>query len=259
MRQKQKCTECGQDYDVNMLIIYVLKQHVCPDDKTPLLISEVEGKKIYGCPKCGKIFHKDISSEYNAIGTKIQGSTRDFIVRDKRLAQDHTLESDKVPVPEQTMCQKCRNYQTKADQATAKREKKLAMGLPDDLQMIPETVSSADIYKYEIFRKTQEEYQEARKTEAYEKQKADREAAEKERQAKIAEQAKAAQFPTKEEMQPLIEPEMIAIEKEAQAKDIRIEEFKKKQEEARKLKENIAKTDEEIAKLKKQLEKAKKE
>jgi hypothetical protein len=253
MRQKQKCIECGQDYSTKMLTIYVLKQHTCPNDKTPLIISEVEGKKVYACIKCRKMFSKDVPSEYNAMGIKIQGSTRDFLVRDKRLAEDSTLESDKVPVPEETMCQKCRNYKTKAEQATKKRENKLAIGLPDDLQMIPNTVSNADIYKYEIFRKTQEEFQETRKAEAYAKQKADREAAEKERQARITEQAKIAQLPTKEEMQTLIEPEMIAIEKEAQATDIRIAEFKSKQEEAKKLKENIEKTDEEIAKLKEQL------
>lgn len=253
MKQKQKCSECGQDYFATMLTIFVLKQHTCPNDKTPLIISEVEGKKIYGCTKCRKAFRSDVPSEYNAIGIKILGSTRDFSVRDSRLAKDITLEFDKVPVPEQTMCQKCRNYQTRAEQATKNREKKIASGLSDDMKMIPNEVSNADLIKYEIFRKTQEEYQTARKAEAYEKQKADRALAEKERQAKLAEQVKAAQLPTKEEMQPLITPEMLEMEKEAKAKDIRVEEYKKKQEEAKKLKENIAKTDEEIAKLKNQL------
>lgn len=259
MRQQRKCNECGQNYFAKMLDIYVLKQHTCPDDKSPLIISIVEGKTAYGCSKCGKAFRKDVPSEYNAIGTKILGSTRDFLERDKRLSQDVTLEYDKVPVPEETMCQKCRNYQTKAEQATSKREKKLAMGLPDDMQLIPDTVSNADLFKYEIFRKTQEEYQEARKAEAYAKQKAEREAAEKERQTKLDEQTKAAHFPTKEEMQPLVEPELMKIGQEAQAKDIRIEEFKKKQEEAKKIKETIAKTDSEISKLKKELEESQKQ
>ena len=153
------------------------------------------------------------------------------------------------------MCQKCRNYHMRADQATAKREKKLAMGLPDDMTLIPDTVSNSDLYKYEIFRKTQEDYQEARKAEAYEKQKKDRETAEKER-AKLAEQMKAAQLPTKEEIKPLIEPEMLKIEQDAKAKDIRIEDFKKKQEEAKKIKETIAQTDKAIAKLKQELAEA---
>lgn len=259
MKQKTKCSECGQDYFASMLAIFVLKQHTCPTDKTPLIISEVEGKKTYGCPKCGLAFRKNVPTEYNAIGTKIQGSTRDFLVRDKRLTQDITLEFDKVLVPEETMCQKCRNYHTRADQATAKRERKIAMGLPDDMTMIPDTVTTADLYKYEIFRKTQEEYQETRKAEAYAKQKADREAAEAERKAKLAEQIKAAGLPTKEEIQPLITPEMLKIEEEAKAKDARIAEFKKKQAEAKKLKENIEQTDEAIAKLKQELAESKKE
>ena len=97
--------------------------------------------------------------------------------------------------------------------------------------------------------------QEARKAEAYEKQKKDRETAEKER-AKLAEQMKAAQLPTKEEIKPLIEPEMLKIEQDAKAKDIRIEDFKKKQEEAKKIKETIAQTDKAIAKLKQELAEA---
>ena len=136
-----------------------------------MIISEVEGNKVYFCSKCEKVFRKDVPSEYNAIGTKILGSTRDFLERDKRLSQDVTLEFDKVPVPEETTCQKCRNYQTKSNQATSKREKKLTIGLPDDMQIIPDTVSNSDLYKYEIFRKTQEEYQTARKAEAYESKK----------------------------------------------------------------------------------------
>ena len=259
MRQSRKCNECGQNYDAKMLDIYVLKQHTCPNDKTPLIISKVEGKEIYGCSKCKNVFRKDVPSEFNAMGTKILGSTRDFIERNKRLAKDITLEFDKVPVPEEVTCQKCRNYQMKADQAAVKREKKLAIGLPDDMQIIPDAVLDTDILKYEIFRKTQEEYQEARKAEAYTKQKEEREAAEKERQAKLAEQMKAAHLPTKEEMKPLIEPEMLKIEQEAKATDIRIEEYKKKQEEAKKIKETIVQTDEEIAKLKEQLKTSKKE
>lgn len=255
MRQQRKCNECGQNYFAKMINIFVLKQHTCPEDKTPLIISKFEGKTVYACVTCKKAFRKDVASEYNAIGTKILGSTRDFIERDKRIAKDITLEFDVVPVPEETMCQKCRNYHMRADQATAKREKKLAMGLPDDMTLIPDTVSNSDLYKYEIFRKTQEDYQEARKAEAYEKQKKDRETAEKER-AKLAEQMKAAQLPTKEEIKPLIEPEMLKIEQDAKAKDIRIEDFKKKQEEAKKIKETIAQTDKAIAKLKQELAEA---
>jgi DNA-directed RNA polymerase subunit RPC12/RpoP len=258
MRQQRKCNECGQNYFAKMINIFVLKQHTCPEDKTPLIISTFEGNTVYACSTCKKAFRKNVSTEYNAIGTKILGSTRNFLERDDRLAKDVTLEFDTVPVPEETLCQRCRNYQTRAAQATGKREKKLAIGLPDDLQMVPDTVSNADLYKYEIFRRTQEEYQTARKAEAYEKQKAEREAAEKARKAQLEAAAKAAQLPSKEEMKSLVDPEMLKIEQDAKAKDIRIEEYKKNQEQAKKIKETIAQTDAEIAKLKKELEESQK-
>jgi len=49
---------------------------------------------------------------------------------------------------------------------------------------------------------------------------------------------------------------MLKIEQDAKAKDIRIEDFKKKQEEAKKIKETIAQTDKAIAKLKQELAEA---
>lgn len=260
MKQKQKCNQCGRDYWTTMLTIFVFKQRLCSVDKTPMIIStSLDNNKVFTCPKCKKIVTKDNPTELNSLGVKIQGSTRYFMERDKRLAADYTLEFDKVPVPEETICVRCRNYETRAAQATAKREKKEKLGIADDVKEIPKEVSDSDLYKYEINRKLQTDFQERRKAEEYEKQKVERARQEAERKKILEEQMKQPQMPTKEEMEPLIDPETMKIEEEARARDIRIAEYKKNMEEKQKIKEDIAKTDEEITKLKKELEEANKE
>ena len=258
MKQKLKCSKCGKDYWVTMVTIFVFKQRVCPIDKTPMKMSS--NKRILTCPECNKIVSKDNPVEYNALGIRIEGSTRDFKIRDQRIAGDNTLDYDKVLVPEEPICQKCRNYERISAQATAKRERKEKLGIMDDMQEIPNEVSDADILKFEINRKIQTDLQERRKAEAYEKQKIQREIEGAERKAKLKQlQNPDSLLVSKEEIKPLIDPETMKAEQEALAKDVRIEEYKKKLEEAKKLKEGIAKTDEEITKLKKQLEEARKE
>lgn len=237
MKQKQKCSSCGQDYFVTMLKVYVFKKHTCSNDKTEL-VKSVDGN-IFGCPKCKKVFRKTVPSEWNSMGTKIEGSTRSFEEKGERLIKEPNTEVDNVMVPEESMCQKCRNWQTRSEQATKNRERKLAMGVPDDIQVVPDSVSNADIYRYEIFRKTQTDYQEARKAEAYERQKKDRAAMEAERQKQLAEQFKKPEdiLPTKEDMIPLIDPETAKLIDEIKRKDAHIAELKKKIEEKQKASE----------------------
>jgi len=234
MKQKQKCSQCGQDYFVTMLKIYVFKKHTCPDDKTELLKS-LDGN-VFGCPKCKKVFRKTVPAEWNSMGTKIEGSTRSFEAKAKRLIEEPNTEVDNVMVPEESMCQRCRNYQSRAEQATKNRERKLAMGLPDNIQAVPASVSDADIYRYEIFRKIQTDFQETKKAEAYEQQKRDRAAAEAERQKQLAEQFKNPEtmIPTKEEMIPLVDPETAKLIEDVKEKDAHIAELKKKLEDAKK-------------------------
>lgn len=242
-----------------MLKVYVFKKHTCPDDKTELI--KFEDGNSFGCPKCEKVFHKNVPAEWNSMGTKIEGSTRSFEEKAKRLAEDSNMEVDNVMVPEKSSCQSCSNYASRAAQATKNREKKLAMGVPDDIRMIPDSVSDADIYKYEIFRKTQTDYQETQKAIAYEKQKQERALAEAERQKAIAAlQIKKAEdvLPKKEEIQPLLDPETLKIQAEMNAKDARIAELQKQKEAEKKLKEDLKKQDAKIAKLKKKLEESEK-
>jgi hypothetical protein len=237
MKQKQKCAQCGQDYWVSIIDIFVFKEHTCPVEKATLIISITPEGTLFTCPSCKAVYHKNIAVEYNALGTRIQGSTRDFLERDKKIVEVNTLEFEKVAVPEKTMCQKCLNYQNRASQAEAKRERKLKMGIPDDLKAIPKDVSEADIFKFEIYRKTKEEFQEARKAEAYERQKVERAAAEAERQARLKRNPIGNITLTKEEMKPLIDPETAQLIEDVKKKDAHIAELKQKLEAAKKTEE----------------------
>lgn len=255
MKQKQKCGGCNRDYFTSMVKVYVFKKHTCPDDRTDMVKSE--GGTVFTCPKCNRVFSKTVPAEWNSMGVRVEGSTQSFEAKEKYLLKEPNVEIQNVMVPDQPTCQQCRNYQTRAAQAERNREKKIAKGISDDMKAIPDTVTDADIYRYEVFRKTQEDFQERQKAEAYKKQQEERAAAEIARKKALEAQMKASMLPTKEEMQPLIEPEMLKIEQEAEAKDIRIEEMKKRAEEEKKLKADLKKQNAKIAKLKKKLEEEK--
>jgi hypothetical protein len=243
MKQKQKCSSCGRDYFVSMLKVFVFKKHTCPNDKTEL-IKSADGNA-FGCPKCKKVFSRTIPADWNSMGVRIDGSTRSFEEKEKRLRTELNIEVDNVMIPQEPMCQGCRNYQTKAMQANKKRERKLAFqgGVPDDIKMIPDTITNADIYKYEIGKKIYNEQLESRKAEAYEKQKQERAIMEAERRKQLAEQFKKPEdvLPTKEEMIPLIDPETAKLIEEVKKKDAHIAELKKKLEEAKKKEEDAKK------------------
>ena len=237
MKQKQKCSKCGRDYWTAMLKVYVYKKRVCTDCKAEMIKSS-DGQT-FTCPKCHKVFHKSVPMEWNTMGTRIEGSTQSFDAKEKRLREEPNTEIENVMVPENLTCQQCKNWETRSTQATQKRERKLAFqgGVPDDLREVPDTVTNADLYKFEIRKKINEEYQEARKAEAYAKQAAEQKRLEDERKAKMkAEQLITPKeaFPTKEERTPLIDPETAKIIEEVKKKDARIAELKKKLEEAQK-------------------------
>jgi hypothetical protein len=239
MKQKQKCSQCGQDYFTTMLKVYVFKKHTCPVDKT--ILTKSQDGNVFECPSCKKTFSKENPVEWNNMGIKIEGSTQSFEDKNSRLAEEPNIEVANVMVPEDTICQRCQNWQTRSMQATQKRERKLAMGMPEDIKAIPDTVTDADIFRYEVFRKTNEEFQAARKAEAYEQQKAERAMLEEQRQAQLAEDSKKSLFPTKEEMKPLIDPETAKLIEDVKKKDAHIAELKMKLEEAKKKEEEKAK------------------
>jgi len=219
-----------------MLKVYVFKKRVCTEDKVEMIKSP-DGST-FTCPKCHKVFHHSIPSEWNVMGTRIEGSTRSFEAKEKRLIEEPNTEIENVMVPDNVTCQQCKNWQTRSTQASQKREKKLAFqgGVPDDLKEIPDTVTDADIYKFEIRKKVNEEFQEARKAEAYAQQLAERKRLEEERKGKVPIKPEAM-LPTKEEMKPLIDPETAKLIEEVKKKDAHIAELKKKLDEAKKTKQ----------------------
>lgn len=215
-----------------MIRVLVFKKHTCPEDKTDLIISS--SGEIFTCPKCNKVYHKSIPAEYNSLGTRIEGSTRDFIKANKMKESNPAIEFDKVFVPEEVLCQKCRNMQTRYMQATQRREKKIAMGISDSVHAIPKEITNADIYRREIFEKTKADFQETRKQEYIKNQNEERAKAEAENKTRLAKQLHESILPKPEEMKSLIDPETAKLIEEVRQKDARIAELKKKIEEANK-------------------------
>jgi len=231
MKQKQRCGECKREYFTTMIRVIVFKKHTCPEDKTDLIISSSD--EIFTCPKCNKVYHKSVPREYNSLGTRIEGSSRDFVKANKMRENNPTIEFDNVFVPEQVLCQKCRNMQNRYTQATQKREKKIAMGISDSVHAFPKEITNADIYKREIFEKTKADFQETRKQEYIKTQNEERAKAEAENKTRLAKQLHEGILPKPEEMKSLIDPETAKLIEEVKQKDARIAELKKKIEEAK--------------------------
>lgn len=220
MKQQQKCSECRKTFWTGVIKVFVFKQYLCPADHKPLNIS-ANGEE-YICIECGKIYHKSIIAEFLSLGVSITGSSRDFTVAEKERTKGNVA-VEKVFIAEHSMCKRCENYQIRYAQATAKREKKLALGLADDIQVIPNTVSDADIYRYEVMRKTQEDYKQIKQDELKVKQ----EKEEEERRKKIEAEQKlklvqgiANELLNPEEVKPLIDPETRKLIEEAKRRDV---------------------------------------
>jgi hypothetical protein len=155
------------------------------------------------------------------LGVSIIGSTRDFVKAEKEKATGN-VEIEKVMIQENLMDQRCRNYQNRFNQASQKREKKLAMGVSDDIHEIPASITDRDIYKYEIMKKTQEDYRETQKQKSI---------AEREAQMKL-DRENAAKSKLVEDLSnklqvppapiPLIDPETRKLIEKAKRKDARI-------------------------------------
>lgn len=230
MKEQHKCSECGKPFWTSMIKVFVFKQRFCSKDKMVLNVSP--DFQTFTCPKCGTVYKKDNSLTFANLGVSITGSTRDFVKAEKEKATGN-VEIEKVMIQENLMDQRCRNYQNRFNQASQKREKKLAMGVSDDIHEIPASITDRDIYKYEIIKKTQEDYRETQKQKAIAEREAqmklDRENAAK---AKLVEDLsnKLQVPPPAPSPIPLIDPETRKLIEKAKRKDARIKKLIEQQE-----------------------------
>jgi hypothetical protein len=218
MKSQQKCGECGKPFWVNMIKVFVFKRRFCPIDKTTLNIS-LDGET-YTCPKCNKVILKKDTTSFMSLGISIAGSTRSFFEAEKQ-RKTGEIEVEPVMVPEKQLCQKCRNYQERYSQAAQKRERKIQSGVSDDIQVIPDTIKDTDIYRYEIMKKTQEDYRTKQTTEMRAKQEKAQKELEMERKAKLV-KIVSEKLIDPSQMKPLIDPEtqkLIDEEKKKEAED----------------------------------------
>lgn len=160
-----------------MINVFVFKKRYCPDCKEPLKVSS--NCNTFNCLKCQKEFHKEISAEYGRLGVSIEGSTRDFLMAQKNVQTGFT-EAEKVLISAEQMCQKCRNMQSRYEQAARIRELKIARG-EAEIRAFPKDVTDAQVYRYEIYKKTQEDLKVKMQVEEQDKQKKAQEAAAKAR------------------------------------------------------------------------------
>jgi hypothetical protein len=156
-----------------MIKVFVFKKRYCPDCKEALKIS-ADGNTL-NCLKCQKEFHREIGEEYIKLGVSIEGSTRDFQTAEKN-RQTGFIEVEKVMIPEEQMCKKCRNRQHQYEQAALIRERKIARG-EADVHAFPKGVTDAQVFRYEINRKIQDGLRERMQREEQEKQQKAQEAA----------------------------------------------------------------------------------
>lgn len=217
MKQQIKCTECGNPFFVAMIKVWVFKERYCSKDKTVLNVSR--DNNTFTCPKCQSVFKKDNSIEFASLGVRVMGSTRDFIKANEQ-RDTGKVEVELMFIPEQQMDQKCRNLQNRYAQATQNRERKIAQGVPDDIRVIPDTVTDAQLYRYEIYKKTQEDYREAQNKKSIAEREAEmKRKIEEEKKAKLIEKV-SQELQKKKQLQPqLIDPETRKLINQAKRRD----------------------------------------
>lgn len=155
MKRIQNCPECKKEFFSRMVKVFVFKKRLCPIDKANLMVT-MDGNT-FNCPICKREYHKEIYSEYDSLGVAIAGSSRNRSEIDKQLATGF-IEVEKVAVPEQHMCQKCRNMEHRYLQAGVNREKKVAKGdIP--MRSFPKEITNADVYRHDIMQKLKQDYQ----------------------------------------------------------------------------------------------------
>lgn len=217
MKQQIKCTECGNPFFVTMIKVWVFKERYCSKDKTVLNVSR--DNNTFTCSKCQSIFKKDNSIEFASLGVRVMGSTRDFIKANEQ-RDTGKVEVELMFIPEQQMDQKCRNLQNRYAQANQNRERKIAQGVPDDIRVIPDTVTDAQLYRYEIYKKTQEDYREAQNKKSIAEREAEmKRKIEEEKKAKLIEKVSQELRKTKQIQPQLIDPETRKLINQAKRRD----------------------------------------
>lgn len=153
MKRQTVCPNCHQPFFTTIKIVYVFKRHFCPNDKEVL---NFDGKNIFSCLKCKKVFHKNNLLEYGSMGTGIMGTARTWETVQERMADGKT-DYDKIEVPTEPYCQKCKNFATRRLQLEKCQEQKENSGKAE-MKVIPKEIKDTDIYRYEINRKIQEDF-----------------------------------------------------------------------------------------------------
>lgn len=154
MKQKSVCGNCHGAFFSPVTKVYVFKRHFCPDDKEEVL--NFDGSNTFSCPKCKKIFRKDNLVEYGSMGTGIMGTARHWEEVQKRMSDGKT-DYESIMVPTEQYCQRCKNLTMRRMQLEHTRELKEKAGM-EQIQKIPKEITNADIYCYEIQKKTQEDW-----------------------------------------------------------------------------------------------------
>lgn len=173
MKKQSVCGNCHQRFFTPVTKVYVFKRHFCPYHKEEVL--DFDGKNVFSCPKCKRVFHKDKLNEYGMMGTGIMGTARTWEEAQKRIADGKT-DYDKIMVPTEQYCQSCKNFairKMQLQERDANREKAGTAEIKD----FPKDIKDSDIYRYEINKKVQEDFrteqqrlQQEQKTKAQEEQ-----------------------------------------------------------------------------------------
>jgi ribosomal protein L37AE/L43A len=155
MKQQVVCPNCHQKFFSDIIKVYVFKRHFCPDDKEETL--RFDGKNVFSCEKCKRVFHKDNLVEYGSMGTGIMGTTRTRAEVDKRMTDGKT-DYEVVNVPTEQYCRKCSNWARHRMQLEANEQRK-STTKKTQVRAFPKEITNADVYKYEIHQKVQQDFQ----------------------------------------------------------------------------------------------------
>jgi len=104
-----ECDRCHKKVWTPAIKVYVFKQRYCNECQSALKRNMEDINKLY-CPKCHREW--DVRSvEISRLKLEMKGTTRDFMKAEEKRRQG--LEVEKVNVPKNRMCQRCRNLQSR--------------------------------------------------------------------------------------------------------------------------------------------------
>jgi len=115
-----ECDECKKKFWTPVTKVYVFKQRYCNKCKPPQKL-KVRGENLV-CPKCGAKWKLDNHNAVAALRVEIVGTTRDFLLADKKRRSG--IETEKILVPKKRLCQRCRNFKNMIVNAIRAEQKK---------------------------------------------------------------------------------------------------------------------------------------